>query len=107
MPAQPAPTMRTSCFASTREDAIGSCWGKGSDARAGGDEVLVRAELLEVLLEAAGEVHGLLVVDGRVAPRGARVEELRVDPGHLDGDGEAEDRVLAVFGVVELAVQGG
>src|SRR6185312_13595723 len=107
MPAQPAPTMRTSCFASTTSDAIRSSRKRASDARTGRDDVLVGPELLEVLLEAARQVRRLLVVGGRIAPGGARIEELPVHARHLDRNVEAEDRILPVLHVVELAVQGG
>src|SRR5579863_3554458 len=90
MPAHPAPTTSTSCSPIT----------ESSGYRPGRSQL--RGKLLEVLAEHPGELARLAVVRLRVAPRRARVEELRVDARHLDGHPEAEDRVGAVLDVVEL-----
>src|SRR3954451_342470 len=97
MPAQPAPTMRTSCLASTDGDAIRLGCRGASDARAGGDDVRVRVELLEVLLDAAPAVAGFLVVRLGIPPRGARVEETRGAPRNLRDCLEAEELIFAVL----------
>src|SRR5437762_11937327 len=101
IPAQPAPTISTSCLASTCSDAIE--WGLGAaslrvelEARAGRGDVgpgLV-GELLEVVAEHSRELAGLAVVCIRVAPRRARIEEARVDGRHCRRHIEAEQLVL-------------
>src|SRR5688500_6150112 len=108
MPAKPAPTMRTSCWASTRLRRYPMPGPAALDARAGLGDLAVRvAELGEVLQELRRELVGLGVVRLLIPPGGAGVEEARVDARHLAGDLEAEDRILAISDVVELAGDGG
>src|SRR5512143_1376472 len=74
MPAQPAPTTRTSCVPSIRAEPIGKPGPGASDPRPGRPDVLVGVrELLEVLAEHLGELLRLAVVRLRVAPGRARV----------------------------------
>src|SRR5918911_5717565 len=100
MPAQPAPTTRTSCFASTPSDAsenavpsVSPARRAASDPRAGRGDRLVgvgREPALEVVAEHAREVARATVVGIGVAPRRARVEQAPLDARHVDGDLEAE-----------------
>src|SRR5207248_4635150 len=78
MPAQPAPTTRTSCSPITFSDATASPRAAASGSRAGGGEARV-VELLEVLAEHPGQLERLLVVDRGIAPGRARVEQHAVD----------------------------
>src|SRR5215211_4118907 len=60
-------------------------------------------EPLEVLPEEIGEFRGLFVVVFAVLPGPAGIEEPAIDPGHLDGYVEAEERVLFRLGAIESA----
>src|SRR4029079_2790925 len=104
MPAQPAPTTRTSCSPITFSDATGRPRSAASDLRPGGGEARV-VELLEVLAEHLGELSGLLVIGGAGLPRRTRIEEPRVDARHGQGHGEPEHLVGAKPDAVELACQ--
>src|SRR4051794_38944330 len=101
MPAQPAPTTRTSCSPITSSDGTATADGEASDPRPGLGEARL-GELLEVVAEHSRELMRLGVVGGLVAPGRARVEQLGVDARHLDGHFEAEDVVDAHLGAVEL-----
>src|SRR3954449_6303144 len=83
MPAQPAPTTRTSCSPITCSDATGR-WKAGASGPGARRGELRIGELLEVRAEHAGELPRLGVVGSRVAPRRARVQERRGHAGHLD-----------------------
>src|SRR5688572_11430531 len=84
-------------------DVTGS---SAASARPGGRDARsdVR-EAREVLAEHACELSGLRVVRLRIGPRGTRVEERGVDPGHGHRYLETERRVDSVFHVVEVARQ--
>src|SRR5262249_3614266 len=110
MPAQPAPTISTSCLASTCSDAIE--WGLGAAslrvrlyAGASSDDVRpgLGGELFEVVPEHPRELAGLAVVRLRVAPRRARIEQPRVDGRHSRRHVEAEQLVLPELRALELA----
>src|SRR5512133_2994257 len=75
------------------------------DLRAGVCDGLagVFGELLEVVPEHPGELTGLPVVGVMIAPRRAWIEERRVDARYLDGNLEAEERVLPVLDAVEIS----
>src|SRR5439155_5970710 len=80
IPAQPAPTISTSCFASTRSDAIESAAAAASlqlrlDARprCGHPRPGVHRELSEVVTEHPRQVQRLAVICLRVAPGRAGV----------------------------------
>src|SRR4051794_2830955 len=76
--------------------------------RSGGlDRGINVGEAGEVLVEAAGEPRGLLVVGVRVGPRRARVEDLARDAGAGLRRAEAEDRVDGEGDVAQLAVHDG
>src|SRR5919197_188265 len=106
MPAQPAPTTRTSCSPITSSEATASPRSDASRTRPGrGQRGFV--EPLEVLAEHLRQLARLLVVDRRIAPCRARIEEGRVPAGHCERDGEPEDLVRAVLDAVELPRQGG
>src|SRR5262249_30145088 len=110
MPAQPAPTISTSCLASTCSDAIGWRLGAASlrvllEAWAGCDDLgpgLVR-ELLEVVAEHPRKLARLAVVSVRVTPRRARIEQPRVDGRHCRRHVEPEQLVLLELDPLELA----
>src|SRR4051812_15087454 len=74
----------------------------GADCR-----VDVAEALREVLREQIGELACLDVVLLGVTPGGARVEQLRLDAGHLDRHLEPEDLVCPEGHVVELAGERG
>src|SRR5919112_6089570 len=63
----------------------------------------LRLEPREVLPEEVGEFGGLLVVGFAVLPSSPGVQKFARDPGHLDGNVQAEVRVLPRLCVVELA----
>src|SRR3954452_12315702 len=76
MPAQPAPTTRTSCVASIGGEAIGKSGGPASAPRARRPHRVARVgEALEVLREHRRELLRLRVVGCRITPRGARIEQ--------------------------------
>src|SRR5258708_36856428 len=85
IPAQPAPTTRTSCVASISLDPRPGCGDVGAGV----------LELDEVLTEHLRELLRTAVVGERIAPRRARIEQLRLDAGNLDGNLEAEQPVCA------------
>src|SRR5215208_5860675 len=63
----------------------------------------LRLEPGEVFPEEVGEYGGLIVVGFAVIPGPARVQEFARDPWHLDGNVQAEERVLPGLCVVELS----
>src|SRR5437763_12566822 len=67
MPAQPAPTTRTSCSPITSSDGTASADADASDPRPDRGEVRV-VEFLEVVAEHARELARLRVVRGGIAP---------------------------------------
>src|SRR3954466_13759871 len=94
IPAQPAPTTRTSCSPITFCDATSRSRPAASDPRPGLGERRV-GELLEVVAEHRPELPRLRVVARRVAPGRARIEQIRLDTGHVDRHLEPEDLVRA------------
>ena len=92
--------------AEARRDRIPQPWLSsllGSDRRGGADAFVdVAFELREVLDELAHELLGGAVVLLGVRPGRARIEEPAVDPRNRDRVLEAEVRVLAEFGVVQV-----
>src|SRR5207302_10151796 len=106
MPAQPAPTTRTSCSAITLPDATSTPPGDASDAWAGLCKLGI-GERREVLAEHLRELSRLPVVGLRIAPGGTRIEQRRLDAGHCHRHVEAEDLVGAVLHVVEVARDAG
>src|SRR5437879_12345079 len=94
MPAQPAPTTRTSCSPITSSDATSSREGLASEPRTCGRE-LRGVEAFEVLPEHRGELTRLRVVHSRIAPGRARIEERGQDTGDCNRLLEAEDVVDA------------
>src|SRR4051812_14435295 len=111
IPAQPAPTTRTSCVVSTWTDATETPGPEAAVARPeselgtgganGGPDV--GEALLEVVREELRQLACLAVVGLGVAPRRPRVEELRLDGGDRRRDLEAEQLVGPERRVVELA----
>src|SRR5579862_3812449 len=99
IPAQPAPTTRTSWVASTWTDASGSAGPVAAAlvSRAGRADrgVDVAEPLREVLDEHVGELTCLDVVLLGVPPGRARVEKLLFDAVHLERNLEAEKVVQA------------
>src|SRR5688572_20955599 len=63
----------------------------------------LRLEPLEVLPKEVGQLRGLPVVGFAILPGPAGVEEFAIDPGDLDWDVQAEERIFSRLGVVELA----
>src|SRR5438045_1940014 len=113
MPAQPAPTTRTSWVASTTLQAIETTAPAApvrvppSGLRAGGADRLVHVPeaLREVLAEHLRELAGLHVVLLRVAPGRARLEQRVVlDARHVRRHPEAEQVVLAELHIRQLAL---
>src|SRR5712691_4157997 len=102
IPAQPAPTTRTSCSPITSSDATSSREVLASEARPGCGERRV-VEPLEVVSEHLGQLAGLRVVARVIAPGRAWVEQLGRDAGNRFRHLEAEDIVDAERGAVELA----
>src|SRR5947208_12166197 len=106
MPAQPAPTTRTSCSPITPSDATSTLPGPASEAWSGLGELRI-GEPLEVLAEHLSELARLPVVRLRIAPGRPRVEQRRLDARHRDRHVEAEDLVGAELHLVELARESG
>src|SRR4051812_2268856 len=106
IPAQPAPTTRTSCSPITSSDATSSREGLASEARPGRGEPRV-VEPLEIVPEHLCELPRLRVVARRSAPRRARVEQKARDARNLLGHLEAEHLVEAECRGVELARERG
>src|SRR5437867_2574569 len=93
---------------SSGRDGPGSAWAL-SDPRPrfadlGGDLTL---ELAEVLLEPLRQLAGPLVVEGRVSPGPAGLQELRGDLGAFDRHVEAEEGVRAEADALQPAGEGG
>src|SRR4051794_40743504 len=102
MPAQPAPTTRTSCSAITADSRYLKRPRAASDVRArGGERRAACRELLEVGAKHLGELCRLPVVRPGILPGRAWVEECSVDTRDLDGDLEAEHRVGPVLHAAE------
>src|SRR5258708_37000800 len=80
IPAQPAPTTRTSCVASISLDPRPGCGDVGAGV----------LELDEVLAEHLRELLRTAVVGGRIAPRPGGIQRLRVGAGNPAGSLEAE-----------------
>src|SRR6266566_6828699 len=106
MPAQPAPTTRTSCSPITPSDATSTLPGPASEAWSGLGELRI-GEPLEVLAEHLSELARFPVIRLRIAPGGTRIEQRRLDAGHRHRHVEAKDLVGAELNVVELARKNG
>src|SRR3954447_10351738 len=102
IPAQPAPTTRTSCSPITLSDATSSREGLALEARPGRSERRV-VESLEVVLEHLRELPSLRVVPRWIAPRRARVEQKGRNTRNLHRHLEAEHLVEAEPSAVEVA----
>src|ERR1700730_5417106 len=102
MPAQPAPTTRTSCSPITSSDATSSREGLTAEPRPGGRKFR-GVEALEVVPEHPGEFARLRVVYGRIAPGRTRIQERRHDSRDRYRHFEAEDIVDAEGRIRELA----
>src|SRR5919201_2261894 len=102
MPAQPAPTTRTSCSPITTPDASATRPGSALEPGPCHGQNGV-SELLEVVPEHARQLARTAVVGVRIAPRRARIEQPRVDLRHLHRDTEAEDGIGPVVDLVEVA----
>src|SRR5690606_25130742 len=66
----------------------------------------LRLELLEVLLEHAGELRGRRVVGATIGPGLTRVQHVRRHAWHLTRHRETEDRILGEPAAIERALEG-